>query len=156
MTVAPHATAAAFSDLEEAAAIVRGSGARLSAARRGLLEALFAAEGPASAERLARSGGQAEAADLASVYRNLELFEELGIVRHVHLGHGPGLYALARGGGREYLVCERCGEVRSVDPQQLDEIRDQVRENFGFEVRFTHFPLSGLCERCARRPPGGR
>ena len=39
-----------------------------------------------------------------SVYRNLERLEALGVVSHVHVGHGPGLYALARGGDQEYLV----------------------------------------------------
>ena len=45
--------------------------------------------------RVARRGAAAgPASDLASVYRNLEHLEELGVVRHVHFGHGPGLYAL--------------------------------------------------------------
>ena len=94
-------------------------------------------------------GGEIEAADLASVYRNLELFEGLGIVRHVHLGHGPGLYALAGADEREYLVCERCGEVRAVAPQDLDALRSEIRRAFDFEVRFSHFPITGLCSRCA-------
>ena len=123
------------------------SGARLSSARRQLLEALFAADGPVTAEDLARSaGGELEAADVASIYRNLELFERLGIVRHVHLGHGPGRYALA--GEREYLVCERCGRVVTADPDELVGVRDEIRERFGFEVRFSHFPIAGLCEDC--------
>ena len=75
-----------------------------------MLEALFLADGPVSAEELAAGlGGQVPPSDLASVYRNLETLERHGVVRHVHLGHGPGRYALAGTGEREYLVCERCG-----------------------------------------------
>jgi Fur family ferric uptake transcriptional regulator len=75
--------------------------------------------------------------------------ERLGIVRHVHLGHGPGLYALAGREEREYLLCESCGRLVSLSPFELDPVRDQVRERFGFEARFDHFPLSGQCGECA-------
>ena len=149
MTASPYARAASFADLEGAIAVVRASGSRLTSARRQLLEALFAADGPVGAERLARTSGEG-AGDLASVYRNLELLEELGIVRHFHLGHGPGLYALAGGREREYLVCDRCGEVRIVEVSELDPVRERIRADHGFEVRFTHFPLTGLCAPCAR------
>jgi Fur family ferric uptake transcriptional regulator len=94
-------------------------------------------------------GDDGEPADLPSVYRNLEVLEGLGIVRHLHAGHGPGLYALAGEDAREYLVCESCGEVRSVPAADLDRLREEIRHQFGFEVRFSHFPITGLCARCA-------
>ena len=75
---------------------IRAHGLRISSARRLVLEALLVADGPMSAEQIAQGiGGRVPCSDLASVYRNLERFEEIGVVRHVHLGHGPGLYALA-------------------------------------------------------------
>ena len=62
---------------------LRARGLRISTARRQVVDALFAAEGPVSAEALARSTG----ADLASVYRNLDALEQAGIAHHVHVGH---------------------------------------------------------------------
>ncbi len=152
MTIAPHVPAADVADAKEAGAVVRAAGLRLTAARRLLLEALFASEGPVSAERLARAAaaGPPGAGDIASAYRNLEVFEQLGLVRHMHLGHGPGLYAPATHAGREYLVCERCSAVRAVEPGELDDLRATLRGRFGFEARFTHFPLTGLCADCAQ------
>ena len=145
---------ASFTDLEGAIGVVRASGSRLSSARKQLLQALFEADGPVSAEDLARSaGGEPEAADLASIYRNLELFERLGIVRHVHLGHGPGRYALV--GEREYLVCESCGRVLTAAPHELDAVRSEIRKRFDFEVRFSHFPIAGLCAECTGDENGG-
>lgn len=121
----------------------------MSIARRLVLQALFAADGPLSAERIAGGleGAESEL-DVASVYRNLEAFERCGIVRHVHLGHGPGLYMLVGGGEREYLFCEGCGRAQAVAPDQLDAVRAAVREGFGYEVRFAHFPIVGLCPDC--------
>ena len=92
----------------------------------------------------------------ATVYRTLEQLEQLGVVRHVHLGHGPSLYHLVGGGEREYLACEGCGRVTSVDPSELDPIRDRVRKQFGYEARFGHFPIVGLCRHCAGEGKPGR
>jgi Fur family ferric uptake transcriptional regulator len=91
--------------------------------------------------------------DIASVYRNLETLGSLGLVRHFHAGHGPGRYVLEGLGDREYLACESCGALESVEPSALDGVRDQVRELSGFEVRFAHFPIIGLCPACASKRP---
>jgi Fur family ferric uptake transcriptional regulator len=142
---APRVDRLAFDDLDGAAAALRRRGLRLSTPRRLVLEALFAAGGPVSAERIARDTG----VDPAAVYRNLEALEANGVVQHVHLGHGPGLHTLVGHGEREYLYCERCGTVRALEPGELDPVRREIRDRFGFHARFTHFAVGGLCERCA-------
>jgi Fur family ferric uptake transcriptional regulator len=137
--------------VDAAMAALRARGLRASAARRLVLEALYAADEPASAERIAGGlEGRLPRSDLASAYRNLETLEQVGLVRHVHLGHGPGLYALAER-EREYLVCDGCGAVRAVKPHVLDPLRNAVRAGFGIEPRFDHFPIVGRCDECA--PP---
>ena len=130
--------------LQEAVAALRSRGLRLSGARRVVLEALYATDAPLSAEEIADGIGKLPASDLASVYRNLETLERLGLVQHVHLGHGAGRYVRA-GREREYLVCERCGAQRAVAPERLDGVRQAVRAATGFDARFSHFPIVGLC-----------
>ncbi|GAC1440658.1 MAG: transcriptional repressor [Solirubrobacteraceae bacterium] len=145
MTVAAHEPAAPVRTLAEAQAALRRSGMRLSTARRLLLEELFAADGPRSAVQLARRLG----IDATSVYRNLEVLERHGLVRHVHLGHGPGLYALAGRERSEYLYCERCELATAIAGSELEPLRRALREAYGYEVRFSHFALVGLCAGCA-------
>ena len=136
--------------LAAAVAAVRARGLRLSAARRLVLEALFAAHSPVTAERLASGlDGGLPPSDLASVYRNLETLEALGLVRHVHMGHGPGLYALAGAEAPEYVSCERCGAHVTLAPEALDGVRAAVRDACGYTARFTHFPVVGVCPDCA-------
>lgn len=136
-------------NLPAAVATLRARGLRVSAARRLVLESLFAADEPVTAEQIA--GGldsRFPRSDLASTYRNLETLEDVGLVRHVHLGHGPGRYALAGARPREHLCCERCGAARAVAPETLDPVREAVRAATGWEARFGHFPLVGVCAAC--------
>ena len=121
---------------------MRSHGLRVSAARRLVLEALLAADRPRTAEEIA--GGRM---DVASVYRNLETLEAIGIVRHVHLGHGPGRYALS-GRSDGWATCEACGRSTPLAPAALARIRIAVREAAGFDAPFTHFPIVGRCPDC--------
>jgi Fur family ferric uptake transcriptional regulator len=132
---------------------LRERGLRISTARRVIVQHLFETRAPVSAQQIA-TGLDRTPLDLASVYRNLETLEEHGVVRHFHAGHGPGRYVLVGGGVREYLACDRCGVIEEVDRSELDALREEVRHRFGYEVGFTHFPMVGLCPRCAAREGG--
>ena len=124
-----------------AVAALRAHGLRVTTPRRVLLDALYAAEQPLTAEALAGD------ADVASVYRNLDAFEAAGLVRHLHLGHGPGRYALrARG---SWAACEACGRHAPLPGAAVSRLRLLVREATGLEAGFDHFPIVGLCPECA-------
>lgn len=148
MTVSPDAPPLAFDTIEDAVRALRESGLRLSTPRRLVLEALFAADGPVSALQLARRLSIEE----SSVYRNLEVLEQHGLIRHVHLGHSPGLYLLVGEREVEYLYCERCTGVTALPPDRLDSVRELIRREHGHTARFTHFAIVGLCARCAGSP----
>jgi Fur family transcriptional regulator, ferric uptake regulator len=149
VTQAPERPAAPLHSIEDALDALRGSGRRVTRPARQLLDALFAVDEPLAAEELgARAGLES---DLSSVYRNLERLQQVGVVSHVHAGHGPGLYALARGRDREYLVCDRCARLTMLEPAELDAIRRRLREDFGHEADFSHFPIHGLCAECQTR-----
>jgi Fur family ferric uptake transcriptional regulator len=138
-------------DVETAIEALRAKGMRISSARRLVLEALYAADAPISAEQIADGlAGRLPRSDLASVYRNLETLEQVGLVRHSHFGHGPGLYMPAGASEREYLVCNSFNTVTAVEPSEMDDLRELIHERFGYDARFSHFPILGLCADCAR------
>jgi Fur family ferric uptake transcriptional regulator len=153
MTVAPSSEPLQFRDMDDVAAALRRDGNRLTTPRRLVLQALFAAGELVSAEHIAAGADTGVPLDLTSVYRNLERLEEFGVVRHVHVGHGPSVYGLLGQGEREYLVCESCGKVIAAEPKQLDRVRAVIQAEFGYDARFTHFPIHGRCADCTARAP---
>jgi Fur family transcriptional regulator, ferric uptake regulator len=148
----PHRTPAlAAKSVENAVDLLRTKGLRVSSARRLVIEALFAADRPLTAEEIAAGlEGWLPSSDLASVYRNLDTLEELGLVRHFHVGHGPGRYALASAGELEFVTCDRCGAFEAVPTRRLDAARELIERETGYRAWFSHFPIVGTCASCTR------
>ena len=150
MSVAPYAPAPA--SIDAVIATVRARGLRASSARRLVLAALLEARGrPVTAEQIAHGlDGRLPRSDLASVYRNLDTLERVGVVRHLHAAHGPGVYVIARDEDEGFVACERCGDVRPADPRALALIKHAISRAFGYDASFLHFPIVGVCAECAR------
>lgn len=143
----------AYGGIEDVFDALRAEGHRVTTPCRLVLEALFRADGPISAQRIVEDT-PVEGFEPSSAYRNLDRLEQLGVIRHVHLGHGPSLYMLVGSGEKEFLLCERCDTVKSVEPFELDRVREQIERDLGFRARFGHFPIVGLCATCASREGG--
>jgi Fur family ferric uptake transcriptional regulator len=132
--------ALAFDDAVE---LVRQGGGRITKARRILLEDLFNHSGRTTAEQLAERHHDI---DTATVYRSLSHFEEVGVVEHVHLGHGPAAYRWA-GGRTVAAVCETCGAVTDI-PAELEGLAERLEQKYGLELSLGHFALSVRCPAC--------
>lgn len=149
MSVPHESRPLAAASVPAALTTLRTRGLRVSAARRLVLEALFAADGPVTAEAIADGlGARLPRSDLASVYRNLDTLEAIGMVRHFHLGHGPGRYALTGRHERGYAACERCGAHRPLPAAVVERVAGVLREATGYEAELTHFPIVGRCPDC--------
>lgn len=135
---------AAPADRDEAIARIRAHGGRLTAAKRTVLDVLFSAGPPRTAEQIADA---AAGVDPSVVYRCLRQFEELGIAAHVHLGHGQAVY---RRHGLETVpvACGVCGTVVELDRAELAEAERTVTEQTGVTLDLVHFPLTGRCATC--------
>jgi Fur family ferric uptake transcriptional regulator len=149
MTV-PHETRPlAPASVPAAITTLRVRGLRVSAARRLVLEALFAADAPVTAEAIAAGlDGRLPSSDLASVYRNLDTLEEIGLVRHFHVAHGAGKYALAARSQAGYAACERCGAHMPLDHGTVAQVATILRDACGYEPQLVHFPIVGRCPEC--------
>ena len=136
--------------VEEAIALIRERGGRSTTPRRVVLEALLSADDiHRSAEDLA---AQVQAShpklNESTVYRTLELLEELGVVSHVHLGHGPSQWYLSHNRPHWYLTCTHCGAVSTADPDLFDALVSDVEHRTGFVIDAGHFAITGTCQVC--------
>lgn len=95
--------------------------------------------------------------DLTTVYRTLELLEEIGLVRHTHLGHGAPSYRPAED-EHIHVVCHTCGSVTDVEPSAVDALAADLLAERGFVLDRAHFTVFGRCKDCAaeQNPASGR
>ncbi len=134
--------------LERALELLRARGGRVTSARRAVLGALLEHHEHASAEALAEVVHASHPdVHLSTVYRTLDAFERLGVVTHVHLGHGRAIYHLTDE-IHHHAVCERCGAVVQLPVALFGQLHRQLVDDFGFEVDGYHFALVGRCAPC--------
>jgi Fur family ferric uptake transcriptional regulator len=88
--------------------------------------------------------------DLTTVYRTVELLEELGLLRHTHLGHGPASFRLAAD-QHVHVVCHTCGRVIDAPDKLIDELVGRLQDERGFAVDRSHFTVFGQCADCTQR-----
>ena len=146
-------------------AVLRSRGLRATPQRRFVLGALQRL-GHATPEQVWDQVQQlAPSLSPSTVYRALELLEELGVVSHTHLGHGAPSYHLATHADHIHLVCRRCASVQSADVSRAQQLADEVSARYGFCPTSGTCPSTGLCRGCAAdlepdaadaTPPPGR
>src|SRR3974390_1510171 len=95
---------------------LRGRGYRVTPQRQLVLEAVTKLEHASPEEIWADVQQTASGVNISTIYRTLELLEQLGLVTHTHLGHGAPRYHLAAEADHVHLVCQQCEQVNQVDP----------------------------------------
>jgi Fur family transcriptional regulator, ferric uptake regulator len=134
--------------LERVLAALAAVGARRTAPRQAIVEALLAADGHVTADELADEvQARFPSVNISTVYRTLETLEQAGVVDHVHLGHGRAVYHLADD-DHQHLVCERCEQVIELPVSKLRPLLETLERDYGFEVDRRHFAIVGVCAGC--------
>ncbi|MQY16328.1 Ferric uptake regulation protein [Streptomyces sp. RB5] len=132
---------------------LRQRGYRLTPQRQLVLEAVDTLEHATPDAILCEVRRTAAGVNISTVYRTLELLEELGLVSHAHLGHGAPTYHLADRHHHLHLVCRDCEEVLEADVAVAEPFVAALREGFGFETDLKHFAIYGRCARCSAASP---
>jgi Fur family ferric uptake transcriptional regulator len=132
------------------AAELRSRGLRLTAQRQLVLEAVYAL-GHATPDQVHHEVAKTAAGvNITTVYRTLELLEELGLVTHAHLSHGAPTYHGVGEDQHVHLVCRDCGAVGEAPSQLLAGLAETLEQDRGFMVDIGHVALFGLCARCGK------
>ena len=136
---------------------LRARGYRVTPQRQLVLEAVTKLEHATPEEICADVQQTARGVNISTIYRALELLEQLGLVTHTHLGHGAPRYHLAAEAEHVHLVCAGCGRITEVSPEAVAAAGDlagraaRVRDRRRPPHRVR--PLRRLPDR-GRRSPG--
>jgi Fur family ferric uptake transcriptional regulator len=130
--------------------LLRSRGLRMTPQRRAIVAEIMSSEGhinPAAVARRVRE--RVPGVNPSTVYRTLDLLEELGVVSHAHLEAGPE-YHRSSDGQHVHLACSRCGSDESLSMTEADRLKKLISRHHGFRPDLTHFAISGLCASCQR------
>jgi Fur family ferric uptake transcriptional regulator len=127
---------------------LRDSGFRLTPQRELILRAVEDLGHATPDEVLARVHAESAAVNVSTVYRTLEVLEQLGLVRHAHLSDRAPTYHSVTDHEHFHLVCRNCHRVVSVDPEVLDQLSGALRDWFSFVPDVGHLTVFGHCTDC--------
>ena len=128
--------------------MLRERGLRLTPQRQLILEAVHELGHATPDEIVTAVRRTAGGVNISTVYRTLELLEELGLVNHTHLSHGSPTYHAAGEDQHVHLVCRGCGSISEVDPSVMQPVTERLMAEKGFRVDVGHVSLFGECADC--------
>jgi Fur family transcriptional regulator, ferric uptake regulator len=89
----------------------------------------------------------APSVNITTIYRTLDLLEQVGLVRHTHLDHGAPTYHPAED-EHLHLVCRGCGDVVEESTELVTDVVRRLAEQREFTVDVGHITIFGTCGRC--------
>lgn len=128
---------------------LRASGHRLTPQRELVLAAVETLGHATPDEVYAEVRTHSEAINLSTVYRTLELLDELGLIRHAHLSDRAPTYHAATGHEHVHLVCRGCQRLISVGVPVVEAALGPVVAERGFTPDYGHLSVFGLCSDCS-------
>ena len=131
--------------------VLRLHGYRITPQRQLVLDAINSLGHATPEELCSEVQKTAPAVNLSTIYRTLEVLEQVGLVTHAHIGHGAPTYHSVDDEAHIHLVCDICGTVQSVEADVAQSFVQVLREQAGFETDVAHVSVHGQCGKCLDR-----
>jgi Fur family ferric uptake transcriptional regulator len=129
---------------------LRERGLRWTPQRRAVVEALAGSDGHITGVELLDRCRAIDAATIPStVYRTLDVLEELGLVQHGHGADGREEFHVGPDALHGHLHCATCGGRWEIRARAARAIIEGLRSSDGFEVDLSHVTVVGQCADCA-------
>ena len=117
-----------------------------------LLELIRQADGHLDADELYRRAREKEPRiSLATVYRNLKLFKELGLIAESNLGETHSHYEIKGAAEHHHLVCLDCGQVIEFDSPLIARAVAKTQREKGFDITSVQLKIEGYCPKCKEK-----
>jgi Fur family ferric uptake transcriptional regulator len=129
---------------------LRSRGQRWTPQRRLVLEVLDETKGHVTGSELVEMCRLRDPETTPStVYRTLDVLEELGFVSHSHSAQGREEFHVLSEAEHAHLQCRTCGRTWELNADDALTVAAPIRERFGFEPDIGHLTIVGRCADCA-------
>ncbi|MFM2106267.1 MAG: hypothetical protein RL338_1299 [Chloroflexota bacterium] len=130
-------------------------GLRWTPQRRVVVEVLRATDGHVTGAELVERCRTIDPATIPStVYRTLDVLEELGLIRHSHGPDGREEFHVRPGDEHGHLHCRTCGGSWDVGPDEGRALLASLSSGRGFVADLSHVTIVGECAGCVGRGGG--
>ena len=124
-------------------------GLRMTPQRQLVLDVVSAMRGHVSVDQVHQQViSQFPDVHITTVYRTLEVLEELGIVRHTHFHDGVAQYERTDETPHHHMVCTVCQADTELDLEILEPLAEELRRRYGFKSNLAHTAIIGICREC--------
>ncbi len=135
---------------------LRAQGCKLTTQRRSVLDVLIehCDEHLSTEEIYAKVKKNYPEIGLATVYRTVQLFEDMGIIDRLNFDDGCSRFELTSGDAEHHhhhLICEGCNKVFEVENDLLEEIESEVEKKYNFKIHDHNLMFYGHCEECMKK-----
>lgn len=128
---------------------LRSRGQRWTNQRRTLVEVLAASRGHVTgAELVERCRALDPATVPSTIYRSLDVLEELGFVRHAHGPDGREEFHVLPAADHGHLHCGSCGTSWELSEAEAAPLREGLERARGFRIDLSHLSVGGRCGAC--------
>lgn len=127
-------------------AVLRRQSLRVTASRREVFAILSIATHPLSLREIAE---RCPAIDRSSVYRTIDAYVGVGIVKAVHIGWKKQ-YELTElfSPHHHHFHCTVCDRLTHVSDRELEDVIEAVSKRYSFKLSSHHFEIEGICQVC--------
>lgn len=134
-------------------ALLRRRGLRWTSQRRLVIDVLARSSGHVTGAEIVKRCRRRDASTVPStVYRTLEVLEELGLLRHGHAADGRQEYHVRPVAEHGHAYCEECGRRWELRRRDLRAFIARLEGETGLRVAVSHVTVVGRCPQCGGRP----
>ncbi|OYD07042.1 peroxide-responsive transcriptional repressor PerR [Paludifilum halophilum] len=134
--------------LNRAIETLKSTGVRMTPQRYAILEYLLSTMGHPTADAIYKAlENKFPNMSVATVYNNLRVFKEAGLVRELTYGDSSSRFD-ANMNDHYHIICRDCGKIVDFDYPPLFNVEKEAAEKTGFRVETHRMEIYGVCSAC--------
>lgn len=138
----------ASQSLVEAIDALKSTRVRMTPQRHAILEFLYETKAHPTADEIYKAlEGRFPNMSVATVYNNLRVFKEVGIVKELSYGDSSSRFDCVTT-NHYHVICKNCGKIVDFHYPGLDEVETLAEHVTGFEIENHRMEIYGTCTAC--------